>query len=201
MKKLITGASCVFLLMCMLSSCGSSGDSKDTAKDSVVRNDSVAALKPDSSGSANRTKKRVDNDASEFASRAAEGGMMEVELGQLANERAVSQRVKDFGAMMVKDHKAANAELRSVVGSLDISLPSMVSGGDKKEMDKLNKKNGKDFDKAYMNMMLDDHRKDVTEFRRAADKCSETSLRDFASKTLPVLEKHLDSAKAITGKH
>jgi putative membrane protein len=201
MKKLITGASCVYLLMCMLSSCGGSGDSKDTAKDSVVRNDSVAALKPDSSGSANRMKKRVDNDASEFASRAAEGGMMEVELGHLANERAVSQRVKDFGAMMVKDHKAANAELRSVVGSLDISLPSMVSGGDKKEMDKLNKKNGKDFEKAYMNLMLDDHRKDVTEFRRAADKCSEQSLRDFASKTLPVLEKHLDSAKAITGKH
>ena len=201
MKKLIAGASCVFVLMCMLPSCGGSGDSRDTAKDSVVRNDSVAALKPDSSGSAGRMKKRVDNDASEFASRAAEGGMMEVELGQLASERAVSQRVKDFGAMMVKDHKAANEELKSVVGSLDISLPSMVSEGDKKEMDKLNKKNGKDFDKAYMNMMLDDHRKDVTEFRRAADKCSEQSLRDFASKTLPVLEKHLDSAKAITGKH
>ena len=191
----------MFVLMCMLPSCGGSGDSRDTAKDSVVRNDSVAALKPDSSGSAGRMKKRVDKDASEFASRAAEGGMMEVELGQLASERAVSQRVKDFGAMMVKDHKAANEELKSVVGSLDISLPSMVSEGDKKEMDKLNKKNGKDFDKAYMNMMLDDHRKDVTEFRRAADKCSDQSLRDFASKTLPVLEKHLDSAKAITGKH
>jgi putative membrane protein len=201
MKKLIAGASCVFVLTCMLPSCGGSGDSRDTAKDSVVRNDSVAALKPDSSGSAGRMKKRVDKDASEFASRAAEGGMMEVELGQLASERAVSQRVKDFGAMMVKDHKAANEELKSVVGSLDISLPSMVSEGDKKEMDKLNKKNGKDFDKAYMNMMLDDHRKDVTEFRRAADKCSDQSLRDFASKTLPVLEKHLDSAKAITGKH
>ena len=191
----------MFVLTCMLPSCGGSGDSRDTAKDSVVRNDSVAALKPDSSGSAGRMKKRVDKDASEFASRAAEGGMMEVELGQLASERAVSQRVKDFGAMMVKDHKAANEELKSVVGSLDISLPSMVSEGDKKEMDKLNKKNGKDFDKAYMNMMLDDHRKDVTEFRRAADKCSDQSLRDFASKTLPVLEKHLDSAKAITGKH
>jgi putative membrane protein len=52
-----------------------------------------------------------------------------------------------------------------------------------------------------MNMMLDDHKKDVAEFRKAADKCTEPSLKDFASKTLPVLEKHLDSAKAITGKH
>src|ERR1700680_1971667 len=124
--------------------------------------------------------------------------MMEVELGQIAKQKAVSQRVKDFGAMMVQDHTAANDDLKSRVSSLDVALPSMVNEDDQKEMDKLGKKQGKDFDKAYMSMMLDDHKKDVAEFRKAADKCTEPSLKDFASKTLPVLEKHLDSAKAIT---
>jgi putative membrane protein len=198
MKKHILGS--LFLLSIWLfQSCG--GNGADNSKDSVMNKDTAGAMKTDTTGSVNKTKKPVDKDASEFASKAASGGMMEVELGQIAQQKAVSHRVKDFGAMMVQDHTAANDDLKSRVSSLDVALPSMVNEEDQKEMDKLSKKQGKDFDKAYMNMMLDDHKKDVAEFRKAADKCTEPSLKDFASKTLPVLEKHLDSAKAITGKH
>ncbi len=198
MKKLILG-SFLLLSIWLFQSCG--GNGADNSKDSVVNKDTAAAMRTDTSGSVNKTKTPVDKDASEFASKAASGGMMEVELGQMAQQKAVSQRVKDFGAMMVQDHTAANDDLKSRVSSLNVALPSMVNEEDQKEMDKLSKKQGKDFDKAYMNMMLDDHKKDVAEFRKAADKCTEPSLKNFASKTLPVLEKHLDSAKAITGKH
>jgi putative membrane protein len=200
MKKLILAPFMLFSI-CLFLSCGGNDSSADSSKDSVINKDTINAMRADTSASVNKMKKTVDKDASEFASKAASGGMMEVELGRIAQQKAASQRVKDFGAMMVQDHTAANDDLKSRVSSLDVALPSMVNDEDKKEMDKLSKKYGKDFDKAYMNMTLDDHKKDVAEFRKAADKCTEPSLKDFASKTLPVLEKHLDSAKAITGKH
>ena len=83
----------------------------------------------------------------------------------------MSPRVKDFGAMMVKDHGEANNKLKSVASLLNIALPESVSDDAKKDIEKLDKKNGKDFDKAYVDMMVDDHEKDVTEFRKATDNC------------------------------
>jgi putative membrane protein len=143
---------------------------------------------------------RVEKDASDFAVKAANGGLMEVEAGKLAEDKGMSPRVKDFGAMMVKDHGEANNKLKSVASSLNIALPESVSNDAKKDIEKLDKKNGKDFDKAYVDMMVDDHEKDVAEFRKAADNCSDSTLREFARQTLPVLEKHLDSIKSIAGK-
>jgi len=64
----------------------------------------------------------------------------------------------------------------------------------------LSAKQGRDFDKAYLNMMLDDHKKDLKAFKKAADKCTDTDLKSFATDGVPVIQKHLDSLKAITGK-
>ncbi|HEX4850239.1 MAG TPA: DUF4142 domain-containing protein, partial [Puia sp.] len=149
---------------------------------------------------ANKETKPVAKDASDFAMNAADGGMMEVESGKLASEKAVNPRVKGFGAMMVKDHSAANEKLKSLASSLNIALPDSVSKDGQDEINKLAKKKGKDFDKAYMDMMVSDHEKDVSEFRKAADNLSDSTIKDFASRTLPTLEMHLDSAKAIAGK-
>lgn len=154
----------------------------------------------DSAKSVNKVVQPVQKDASDFAVAAANGGMMEVELGKVAEEKGVSQRVKDFGAMMVKDHSAANDNLKTIAGTLNIALPDSVSDDSRKEIDKLKMKKGKDFDKAYVDMMLDDHKKDIAEFRKCADNCSDSSIKSFASTTLPTLEKHLDSIQAISGK-
>lgn len=154
----------------------------------------------DSAKEANKEMKPVAKDASDFAMKAADGGMMEVQSGKLASEKAISPRVKEFGAMMVKDHSAANDKLKSLASSLNIALPDSVSQDSRDEIAKLEKKKGKDFDKAYMNMMVNDHEKDVAEFRKAADNLSDSTIKDFATKTLPTLEMHLDSAKAIAGK-
>ena len=126
--------------------------------------------------------------------------MMEVALGKIAQEKAVSSRVKAFGAMMVEDHSEANSHLKSIASELNIALPDSVSDDARKEMDKLSMKKGKDFDKAYVDMMVDDHKKDIAEFRKCADKCSDSTIKNFAYVTLPVLEKHLDSIQAIAGK-
>lgn len=112
------------------------------------------------------TKAPLDKDATEFVSKAARGGMMEVELGKVAQEKAKSQRVKDFGSMMVTDHTQANDELKSIASSKNTSVPSTMMPEHQKHMEELSKKSGVDFDKPYMKMMLDDHKKDVAEFKR-----------------------------------
>jgi putative membrane protein len=186
MKKLFFGL-CALLAVYALQSCGSNNTSN--------KQDSA-----DSAKTVNKEQKPVDKQASDFAVEAANGSMTEVELGKVAQEKAMNKRVKDFGAMMVKDHSEANARLKGLAADLNITLPDSVSADAKKDIDKLSQKKGKDFDKAYMNMMLDDHKKDVAEFRKAADNLPDSTIKNFASTTLPVLEKHLDSAQAITAK-
>ena len=108
-------------------------------------------------------------DTSEFAVKAANGGMMEVELGRMAQEKGMSKDVKEFGAMMVADHSKANDELKTIATDKNITLPVTI-GEDKQEMvNDLMKLSGKEFDKKYVSMMLDDHQKDVDMFKEAAE--------------------------------
>lgn len=153
----------------------------------------------DSAKAVNKEVKPVQADASDFAVQAANGGMMEVILGKIAQENASDARVKAFGNMMVKDHTVANENLKNIASTLYIALPDSVSDESKKEIDHLKMKKGSEFDKMYVHMMLDDHKKDIAEFRKCADKCSDSSIKAFAYNTLPVLEKHLDSIQAIAG--
>jgi len=188
----------------IIQSCGNGTENKDSTDSAQTINsdrDTSALTSPDTSAStAAGTGQPVDKDVADFAVKAAGGGIMEVELGKLAQQKAVSQRVKDFGAMMEKDHSQAGDELKQLATSKNIAIPGTADDKTKKTMDDLTKKSGKDFDKAYMNMMLDDHKTDIKEFRKAAADLKDTEVKNFASKTLPTLQKHLDSAMAITGK-
>ncbi|MEP7110326.1 MAG: DUF4142 domain-containing protein [Ferruginibacter sp.] len=178
---------------------GTNNDSVEAAKDANDKKDSpVMAGHNDSTMAVSNMP--VDKDAADFAVEAANGGMMEVELGNYAQQNASSQRVKDFAVMMVKDHSKANGELKEIAVSKNITLPMNVGEKARKDMDDLMKKKGKDFDKAYMNMMLDDHKKDVKAFEKAAKDCNDPEIKSFAGRTLPVLQGHLDSSKALTGK-
>ena len=131
---------------------------------------------------------------------AATGGMMEVELGNLAQQKAQSQRVKDFGKMMVDDHTKANNDLKGIASRKNIDVPAMVTDNQKKDMDKLSKKNGADFDKAYVDMMVNDHKKDIAAFKKASGDVGDNDVKNFATTTLPTLQKHLDSIQAIKSK-
>ncbi|NML39249.1 DUF4142 domain-containing protein [Chitinophaga sp. G-6-1-13] len=151
----------------------------------------------DSAQDVNEIVKPVDNNSSEFAVKAANGGMMEVQMGKLAQEKAMNPRVKAFATMMVNDHSKANEELKELAGKKTIALPAELSTETKDHIDKLSKKNGKEFDKDYMNMMVDDHDKDVKEFDNAANNLQDPELKSWAGKILPTLRTHQDSAKAI----
>lgn len=132
-----------------------------------------------------------------FLNEAASGGMMEVELGRYAQENAVNPRVKNFGAMMVRDHSKANEELKSLASSKSLTLPSAMDDKHMKMVNDLKGKTGADFDKEYMKEMVNDHEKDVDEFRKQSENANDADIKAFAAKTLPVLQTHQDSAKAI----
>ncbi|GAB4053051.1 DUF4142 domain-containing protein [Spirosoma litoris] len=141
------------------------------------------------------------DDTNEFAVKAANGGMLEVELGRLAEEKAASKDVKDFGAMMVKDHSKANEELKTIAATQNITLPSTLGEDEQKHVNEMAKLSGADFDKKYVSMMVDDHKDDIEEFKKAAeDEKTNPAVKDFATKTLPTLQKHMDAINAIDKK-
>jgi putative membrane protein len=146
-------------------------------------------------GSANRL-----TGSSTFVMKAAHGGMAEVELGQLATERASDASVKDFGQRMVTDHSKANDELKQIASSKGINLPTTLDAKNQATKDRLSKLNGAAFDRAYMQDMVNDHREDVNEFRRESQRGTDPEVKAFAAKTLPTLEEHLKLAESTLAK-
>ncbi len=138
--------------------------------------------------------------SNEFVSKAADGGMMEVELGKVAQANAGSAAVKEYGKMLETDHSKANAELKSIAASENISVPASMSEMHNMHVKDLSAKKGADFDKAYITMMVEDHNKDIAEFKTAAKENSNSKVKAFATKTLPTLEAHLAKAKALKAK-
>ena len=136
----------------------------------------------------------------DFVMKAAQGGQMEVDLGQLAATKAASNDVKDFGNRMVTDHGKAGDELKSLASQKGMTLPATPSKDEAKTSNDLSKKTGAAFDKAYMSDMVKDHEKDAKEFENATKKVQDPDLKNWATKTLTVVQDHLKMAKDINGK-
>ncbi|HJU45782.1 MAG TPA: DUF4142 domain-containing protein [Chitinophagaceae bacterium] len=139
----------------------------------------------------------VDEQDSKFAVNAADIGMAEVEMGRTAEQKATNARVKSFASMMVMDHGKANDELKSAAMAKNITLPATVGEDHQEHLTKLSQKSGKDFDKEYMDMMVDGHKKAIDLFEKQANDGKDTDLKTWATNMLPSLRQHLDSAKAI----
>ncbi len=173
----------------------------DTSNSDMSRNetDSTRGDKPGDTPASRISTTPVDKESTDFVLKAASGGLMEVEAGTLAQQKAKSKRVKDFGSMMVRDHSKANEELKSIASAKNINIPTAMLPAHQKHIDMMAKMSGAAFDKHYMSMMLDDHKKDVSDFKKASTGLKDDAIKSFAGKTLPTLQMHLDSAKAIHG--
>lgn len=164
-------------------------------KDSVEKADSINEVKLDSP--ATRATITTDEETTNFLVKAANGGMSEVQLGELAQQKASNQQVKNFGSMMASDHGAVNEQVKSLAAQRNVTLPATVSDDMKKHYDDFSKKTGKNFDKDYIDFMVKDHNDDIDIFEKAADKINDAEVKTFINNTLPKLRSHLDSAKAI----
>ncbi|MBV9182277.1 MAG: DUF4142 domain-containing protein [Acidobacteria bacterium] len=133
-----------------------------------------------------------------FMKKAAEGGLAEVELGQLATEKASSPEVKQFGQRMVDDHSKANDQLKQIASEKGVRLPDKPDAKDQAIKARLEKLSGEQFDRAYIQDMVSDHTKDVSEFHREARVGKDPDVKNFASQTASTIEDHLKQAKSIS---
>ena len=143
-------------------------------------------------------------DDADFMVKAASGGMLEVELGKMALQKASSPQVKKFAQQMVDDHTKANAELKALAAKKNITLPTTPGDEAQEHINDLAKYSGAKFDEEYMELMNKDHQEDLDLFSEAADDAEDPEVKAFAAKTLPVLKNHhqmVDQVDDITDKN
>ncbi len=187
MKKIILNSFLALAMCFAMASCDNAGQQSN---DAVETADDVNEEKMESAGMSDNME-----DAAEFAVNAASSSMFEVEAGKLAQQKASSKEVKDFGKRMVEDHTKASKELKDLAAKKNITLPTAMSAEYQEKIDKLSGLSGAEFDKEYMSIMDDAHDKDVKMFKEVAeDNDADAEIKAFASKNLPTLQMHDEMA-------
>jgi putative membrane protein len=137
------------------------------------------------------------NPDSTFYHAAAEAGVSEVDAGQLAQQKSSDDRIKSFGAMMVKDHSAANDDLKSLASSKNVTLPAHASAMQMAAKAKLDVLSGQTFDKAYIKNQIQAHKDTLALLRKEISSGQDPDAKAFALKILPTVQSHLKAANDI----
>jgi putative membrane protein len=132
-----------------------------------------------------------------FAKEAACGGMFEVQLGNMAASNSKNNQVQEFGLRMVKDHGKAGQDLTQIASNKGATLPSQLSSRQQREVDRLAKLSGPEFDKAYMSCMVKAHKADEKAFKKASEDVKDPDLKAFAANTLTIVQDHLKMAEDL----
>lgn len=143
------------------------------------------------------TSDKVDRGDRKFMEKVAQDNAAEVEAGKLASTKASNDQVKQFGERMVQDHGKAADELKQLAQSKGVDLPDAADRKHEREAKSLEKKSGADFDKAYMQQMVKDHRADLKELQKQAKSGKDPELKAFAQKTAQVVQEHLNMAQQV----
>ena len=133
----------------------------------------------------------------DFMLAAAQGGMTEVKLGELAATNGTRPDVKEFGQMMVTDHTAINNDLKALAAQKGVALPDSLDAKHQAMVDKMSALTGADFDKAYIAGMIKDHKKDAKEFKAESAATQDADIKSFLDKSIPVVEAHLQHITAM----
>lgn len=132
-----------------------------------------------------------------FAKKAATDNLAEIALADLAKNQATHDAVKQYAEQLSNDHRQANDKLKSIASTKGIDLPSDADAKHKREHDRLAKQQGADFDKAFIEAMVKDHKTTVKEFEKEAKNGKDPELKQFAAGMLPGLRKHLQEAQQL----
>lgn len=142
----------------------------------------------------------LSSDDKDFVTKASQGGMLEVALGQVVAKNAKTADVKAFANTMVTDHSKANDELSALAGKKGVTVPVQLEDSKKSKVDDYEKMTAPKLDKKYADDMVEDHEDDVKEFQKASTDLKDPDLRAWAAKTLPILQHHLAMAKDMDAK-
>jgi len=137
-----------------------------------------------------------END-SEFLVDATEINLEEISIGQLAQQKSTNPEIKKFGKMLVDDHTKLSGEVKTVAESRNISLPTSITEDGQEQYNKLNEKSGLDFDKKFVDMMIDGHEKAIDKFTKASKNSNDEEIKTWASNNIASLTAHLQHAKML----
>jgi putative membrane protein len=188
-------------LTCGLAAAADTAGTATTAPGSSTMGTQPAAAK--STATHDRNAKKIARGDRKFMQEAAEGGMFEVQSGQLAANKASDDKVKQFASKLVEDHQSANNELKELASTKGLELPAAPSRSQRREIEKLGKESGSRFDQDFAKAEVKDHEKDIKQFEKASGKVKDPDLKAWIDKTLPHLREHLAMAKDLpeAGKH
>ncbi|HVL67435.1 MAG TPA: DUF4142 domain-containing protein [Vicinamibacterales bacterium] len=170
----------------------------DRSPDADTRTTGDAAV-----GTAGTGDARADE---EFVREQMAMGEAEITLGELAQQKGNHPEVKRFGEMMVRDHRQAGEELRQITANANANQTTPAAGtepqaerhGDHQDhIEELRNLSGAEFDRRYMERMVKDHEEAVRELERKAENANNPEVRQWASKTLPKVQQHLERARTI----
>jgi len=181
------------LLILGLISVGCTSTNKASTPDTATQPNSGAT----SSSAASSPSSNPDQ---EFVTKAAQGNSAEVELGKIVAAKSKDPSVKQFAQMMVKDHTTALNELQELAQTKNLNFNDDLPDDAKSLQEKLSSDTGKQLDKDYMDGMVEDHQKDVQEFTDKSQNAKDPDVKQWAGKTLPTLQKHLEKAQQIDAK-
>ena len=178
---------CVFLIAC------NTDDTTESTTDTSTTTTNTAT----DANTTTTTNVVTDERSSEFLKKVTNAGMAEVQLAKLAQQKATIDAVKNFAAMLERDHTAVNQQVKNLADQRSVALPTSISDDKQKMYTDMEKMTGKSFDKDYISMMVKAHNDGVSLFEDTRSNASDVDVKNFADKTLPTLKMHLDSAKAI----
>jgi len=133
-----------------------------------------------------------------FIKKAADGGMTEVKLGEIAQKNGGSDDVKDFGKQMVDDHTKINDNLKEVAGKMNVEVPTKVSAKHEAVIHKLSDLHGAAFDNAYVKEMVKDHKMDIAEFEKADKTVKNSDLKSFIENSTETMKGHLEKIEKFS---
>ncbi|HEY4325211.1 MAG TPA: DUF4142 domain-containing protein [Mucilaginibacter sp.] len=175
-----------------------SSDVADSANQKqIAKTDSANKAQVSASDSTLKAKKTLQDDASKFLVKSYESGMYEIQLSQLAATRALEPDVKKLAADLIPAHTAIDAKMIAIATAANFVLPTAVDKEHQKDLDDMSKLSGADFDKKYINTIVNGHEKSVSSYKDAYKNLSPGDTKTFAGETLPKIEDHLAMAKKV----
>lgn len=132
-----------------------------------------------------------------FLNRALLNGMMKEQIGQIARQKAVLQRVRDFGQLMERNNNEANEELRKILKTKNIIIPENIENKHQKEINRLNKRTGSKFDNLFIKSVIETYKKDIIRFSEVYTNVTDHDLKVWIESTIKMMETHLQKAVEI----
>lgn len=193
MKKFVI-ASTSILALCLALPVAAEGTDSSTGSSSPASGMSSSPAAEGGTQSRDGTVNRQDR---KFVEDAAIGGMAEVQLGQLAAQRAQDPAVRDFANRMVSDHTPANQRLMTIASTVGITPPEKLDFMHRRTVKKLTKDEAKDFDKDYIESQVSDHKKMIELMEEQMEDGQNAELKQYATDLLPRLREHLQMAQRL----